>query len=171
MDNVRHYCRLAVILVSCVLFGCPLQSKFPLGDSNNAPMDERLLGVWIIEEPEELKNGKLSIFSFNETEYYMESQEPKSGETGRSRAFITIIDNVIFLNFQEIEHGSSERDYGFLKISVSSSNVLRIWSLEDGLLPRKPTSTEDLSSFVRDNINNPKLYGKERITLKKQTNQ
>lgn len=168
MDNVRRSCRLVVILLSCFLFGCPLESRFPLGESRHAPIDERLLGEWIIEEPKELKGGKVSIFSFNETEYYMESHEPKNGETGRSRAFITMIDNVMFLNFQEIEHASSQRDYGFVKISISSNNVLAMWGLEDTLVSKKPASAEELYSFVRDNLKNPKLYGKEIIILRKE---
>jgi len=121
-----------------------------------------------MEGPEELKDGKVSIFSFNETEYYIESHEPKSGETGRSRAFITIIDNVMFLNLQEIEHGSSQRDYGFVEISASSNNVLTMRGLEDTLLSKKAASAEELYSFVRDNRNNPKLYGKEIVTLRKE---
>ena len=141
MGNGRRYYRLVVIMVSCVLFGCPLESKFPLGDSNNAPKEERLLGKWIVIEPEEIKNGSLSVFSFNEHEYYLEYQEAKGKTTGRSRAFITMIDNVYFLNVQDIEDRSSERDYTFGKISVLTNNVLTLWTLEDDLLSQKPLST------------------------------
>jgi hypothetical protein len=148
-----------VLLVLCLAAGCPLTSEFPLGDSKGAPMDERLLGKWVESGSKKSPRGTIAIYRFNESEYYLEVVEPEDKGTSRYRGFLTAVDNVRILNVQELHDKASEGKYRFVKISLSPDNVLALSTIEDNLLSgRKISSRNDLLSYVRNNMNDPKLF-------------
>jgi hypothetical protein len=145
---------LLLVLLSFLMLGCPLRSDYPLGDSRNAPMNERYIGKWIVADAGQGGKEFLSIFPFNENEYYVETNIVTEGKLSRFRAYSTVIDNVDMLNAQEIDDRSTARDFSFFKISLSADNTLTLWFLDDGPLSKKPSSREDLLGYVRKNIGN-----------------
>lgn len=150
-----------IILISLFIVGCPVESKFPLGDSRSAPMDERYVGKWSTESKNfEIQN--IWLLPFNENEYYMEINDNKN-KSYIYRSFLTIIDNVHILNVQPISDRKEivslpDRTYMFLKLSLSdNNNVLELWNIEsDGI--GKNHSKEELFDYVKKNIGNDKLY-------------
>ncbi len=143
-----------------VLSGCPLKSRQPLGDARGAPMDEKLLGEWAAAGPGKAEEGILRIFRFNETEYYLESFDGKDRKTDRYRGYLATVDNVRFLNVQEIADKPSGGDFHFARISMPDDNALTLRIVE-GDLPggESATSGSGLLSYIRTHIENPKLYG------------
>jgi hypothetical protein len=166
---MRYRTLSAAFLCWFLLAGCPLESEHALVDSRNAPMEERLLGEWTLREPGMGAEGKLSIYRFNENEYYMESAGDGSEKTERYRGFLAPMDNVLILNVREIKGEPSGNDFCYFKVSLSADNVLTLRMVEDGLLEGKSISSrDDLVSFLRANMENPRLFG-DALELKRKT--
>jgi hypothetical protein len=156
---MRFPFRLAALPLLFLLTGCPLKSKYSLGDSHSARMDQGLMGKWVDASPEKSAKGTLSIFRFNENEYYIEAIDHETQKTDRYRGYLTSIDNVPILNIQEIMEKQSPMEFLFVKVSLSPEKILMLYIIEDSLLSgRSLSSRNDLLSYIRTNINNPKLY-------------
>lgn len=150
---------LAVLSLLFLLTGCPLESKYSLGDSHNAQIDPRLIGKWVDASPEKSDKGTLSIYRFNENEYYIETMDHDTRKIDRFRGYLTPIDNVPILNVQEITDKTSQMEFLYVKVTLSGDDILKLYIMEDSLLSgRSLTSRLDLLSYIRENINNSKLY-------------
>ncbi len=151
--------RFAVLPLLFLLTGCPLESKYSLGESQSAQMDQRLVGKWVDASSDNSAKGTLSIYRFNENEYYIEAIDNDTNKTDRYRGFLTSIDNVPILNVQEITDKQSQMEFLFVKVSLSADNILMLYILQDSLLSgRSLSSRNDLLSYIRKNYNNSKLY-------------
>lgn len=148
------------IFLSLLLLGCPLDSKFPLGDSRSAKIDERYIGKWVVTELGLSSKETMRVLLFNENEYYIETRVINEEHAGRFRAYITVIDNVQILNVQDIEENKSKREYSFLKVSLGADNILTLWVLESNRWNHEFNSKEELYQYVQSNINNDELYKK-----------
>ena len=143
------------------MIGCPLENKFPLGDSRSAPMDERYVGKWVPTESSEIVY--IWILPFNENEYYMELNGFKK-EFVMYRSFLSVMDNVHIFNVQPISDKKDivympDRLYFFLKLALSdNNNVLTIWNIENKGFNDKNNSKEELFKYVQKNILNDNVY-------------
>ena len=164
---MRFSYRLATFPLLFLLTGCPLESKYSLGDSHSAQMDQRLMGKWVDASSEKSTKGTLSIYRFNEYEYYIEAIGIENNKTDRFRGYLTPIDNVPILNVQEITDKQTPMEFLFVKVSLSPDNILALYVIEDSLLSgRSLSSRSDLLSHITTNINNTKLYDNV-ITLRR----
>jgi len=158
---MKYLFRFIFILIPIFMIGCPLVSKYPLGESRNAPMDQRYIGKWDGMESTDNDKEYLLILPFNENEYLIEGFNDKNIE--RYRAYLTIIDNVDILNLQAITVKEkqivpiSEREYIYLKIFLSDNNVLTLWNIENKGL-KKDHTREELFQYVQKNIGNDNVY-------------
>ena len=161
--------RLSAIPLLLLLTGCPLQSDHSLGDARSAPMDETLLGCWVDNRLNESWKGSLSLFRFNENEYYIEAVDNENKKTDRYRGYLAVIDNTRILNVQEItDKPSIKMEFMFLKVSLSPDNVLTFWTIEDDLAGEKHISSKsDLLSYIRSHINDSRLYDNVITLIKK----
>lgn len=149
-----------LLLLSFLLVGCPVGSKYPLGDSRKVQIDERLLGDWRSIKSKDIGEGILKVFQFNENEYYMEIKGDNDNDVSRVRSFITIIDNVSILNIQDIKNEFSSQKYVYIKYEMAKDNVLTFWTMDSNIIPKKELSKDELYSHVLSNINNDKFYEK-----------
>ena len=163
---MKYLYRFVFILIPIFMIGCPLASKYPLGESRTAPMDQRYIGKWVTAESTDKQY--LLILPFNENEYLIEIFNNEDVE--RYRAFSTIIDNVDILNLQPITVKEkqivpiSERKYIFFKILLSDNNILTLWNIKrEGTCFceedfKEDYSKEELFRYIQKNIGNDNVY-------------
>lgn len=160
-----NFCyRLLFILLAFFMIGCPLVSKFPLGNSRSAPMDERYIGKWAPIKSKDHNVETLWIFPFNENEYYMEFNNNTKDKVIRLRSYLTVVDNVNILNVQPIGDENEiaympDREYFFIKIFLSDNNTITLWNI-DKIDFIKDSSKEELFQYVQKNIRNDNVYDK-----------
>lgn len=160
---MAKFIRLLVITgLAALLAGCPLTTKYSLGPSMNAPMDRRLLGTWVFEKGSiEYPADPIVVFAFNRTEYLIESKSNDGKKRGHVRAYVTVIDNTSFLNFQDLR--DSREEFNFYNYSFSSDNTLFIRVVDEQLFPNQPSSSAELNKLIKKNLRNPGLYGDNAI--------
>lgn len=153
--------------LSFLCTGCPLSSQYSLGDSRGAPIYQDILGKWVDAEPGKTAEGAITIFRFNENEYYIETFDNSNKKIERFRAFVTKIDNVSILNVQDLSETGANRNFVYVKVSKSADNTIMFSVVNDDLLQNiRFSSRADLLKFIRSNIANPKLYD-NLVTLKR----
>lgn len=155
---IKFFRFVGVLSLSCLIVGCPLVSEYPLTSNMSVPINPKLVGTWIQEgNTTDTKSLSISIFAFNQQEYYMEVRDNNNIEdVMRLRAFISTIDNVPFLNFKDIT--GCYKGYRYFKYILSSDNVLNLRIIDDELIPARPSTQEGLLSDIRRYINNDNLY-------------
>lgn len=159
--------RLAMLPLVFLLTGCPLESKYSLSENHSARMDQRLLGKWVDASSDNSAKGVLSIYRFNENEYYIEAMDLDTNKIDRYGGFLTLIDNVPILNVHEVYDNVTPIDYMYIKIALSADDKLTFFIIQDSLLAgRYVSSRNDLLYYIRTNINNSKLYDNV-ITLRR----
>jgi len=157
-------------------------SPVPLADAADAPLDERLLGQWValdddaeaglLQEVAGADTVGIQVYRFSEHEYLIEWPEyvcrnfrtPELMDH-RMRAFITVIDNVRFLNLQDI---GDDTDYLIARYSFTPD--LRLDFIRDGSgergLGRKYRSSPELFAAVHARLNDPKLFDSDSVVLR-----
>jgi hypothetical protein len=155
---------MAIIFVLAIpLIGCPVSGTSPLGNREDALMDDKLLGTWEAITIDKTEEGNILIFQFNDKELYLEGKGKSDNSVSRSRIFITVIDNVKFMNWQEIKNYNITKEYLYLKYNITDDNMLQLWYLNSNYIPKDKTDGPELVSFIKRNINMDKLYEKAGI--------
>ena len=147
-----------LLFILPLLWGCPYESKVPLGKSSQAPIDTALLGQW--KNTEQGESFTMAIQQFNDHEFLISGAELKNGicKAEAIRAFVTIIKDEHFLNVQEIKGESEPRGWWIVKYTISG-DTLTAWTVEDKLLTQPVTSSRALYRFIKKNLRNKDLYG------------
>jgi hypothetical protein len=157
-SHIRSVMVLFILLfILPFLWGCPYESKVPLGKSGKAPIDTALLGVW--KNTEQEKPFTMSIQQFNDHELLISGAELKNGtcQAEAIRAFVTIIKDERFLNVQEIKGESDKRGWWLVKYTISG-DTLTAWTVEDTLFTKPATSSGALYRLIKKNLRNKDLY-------------
>ncbi len=157
---MRYIKHLVLVLLVIPLCGCPLTSRYPLGNREDALVDSRLFGTWKTIGKEGAEAGYLRIFQFNDREMYLEAQGERDNTISRSRIYVTVVDNVPIINHQEIKHYKVEGDYAYLKYAVADDGTLSLWVLTSNLSTLTKFGQDQLYKYVRENVRNDKLYDK-----------
>ncbi len=153
--------RAAILLLLAILLeGCPVVGNCPLGPREDALMDNALLGKWDAMATEDTDKQVIAFYRFNDKEFYFESTAKTDDELLRGRVFITAIDNVNLINFQEIKHFTAVNGYAYLRYEIAGDNTLKIWLLNYRFLPNSTMDGAELVSFIRKNVKKDKLYEK-----------
>jgi hypothetical protein len=153
---------LAVLLIFPFLWGCPYESKVPLGKSCKAEIDQALLGVW--KSTEKGEPFTMVIQQFNEHELLILGTEAGKVQPDAIRAFVTTIKDERFLNVQEIKEPFDKRGWWLVKYTISG-DTLTAWTVDDKLFTEPITSSRTLYRFVKKNLRNKELYGDATPTV------
>ena len=167
---------LLLVLSLAFLCGCPYSSDVSMSKSSKAKIDKELLGEWKFADEKEQGSGTISIRQFNDHElviYLLVEHESKGGEIECEiyRAFVTVIENENFLNFQEIEASPQSRSWTIVNYIISG-DTLKYRLVGDKLFNKlkKPiTSSRALYRFVKRNLHNKDLYDGGFQVLKRVT--
>ncbi len=157
---MRYRHLVILLLLVLPLGGCPLTGNYPLGSRDNALIDNRIIGKWEAITTKESEKGNLRIYQFNEKEYYFEAFTESDNSISRGRVFITGIDNVKFMNYQEINNYKVMDGYVYIKYEIFKENLMRWWALDIRSLPTKNLEGAELISYIKHNLNRDKLYEK-----------
>lgn len=168
------------------LSGCMYEAPFPLGDASTAPFDQALLGTWEIANVDTVL---VLVHRFNEHEYLAEWEEVTTGTGGvetrrdaRARFFITVLDEVRFLNVQEL----GDTVYSFAAYSVSGDELRLRWipnpTSGEALMPKPAPAPErgkarglwqqaatgaELRATVYARRHDPLLFDEEETVLRR----
>lgn len=146
------------------LWGCPYESKVPLGKSSQAKIDAELLGEW--RNTEKGESFTMVFQQFNDHEFLIVGIEAGKVQYEMLRAFVTRIKDERFLNVQEIKGESDKRGWWLVKYTISG-DTLTAWTVEDTLFTKPATSSGALYRFIKKNLQNKDLYGTASPTVLK----
>jgi hypothetical protein len=165
------------LIFSIVLISCG--SKVPITESKDAIADDRIVGFWDSENPEENEEIHCIILKFNRKEYFIELQSINTNDltverdTLFCRAYISKVGDKRFLNVQPLDTTSIEnREYFFYDYKFSGDSLLHVRELNDvdTLKINDFKTSDELYKFILDNVTNPALYGEEFILRKSNPN-
>lgn len=156
----------SLLLSLIMLFiGLGCGSSVPISDASNAPFDKQLLGRWQMTPDSDVETGEMLVLQFNEGEYYVELKEVKpvpceeEAEVLRLRAYLTEVDGHRLVNAQTID-ADEKRQFYFYTYALQDGRLtiqeLRSIASQD---INAFESSEALLVFVRQNVDNPALYG------------
>jgi hypothetical protein len=153
---------LSMLLILPLLWGCPYESKVPLGKSCKAEIDPALLGEW--QSTEKGESFTMIFQPFNEHELLILGTEKGKVQPEAIRAFVTTIKDEHFLNVQEIKEPFDKRGWWLVKYTISG-DTLTAWTVEDKLFTEPITSSRALYRFVKKNLGNKELFGDASPTV------
>jgi hypothetical protein len=154
-NKMRNMGILFLLLILPLLWGCPYESAVPLGKVSAAVIDQGLIGKW--QHTAEGEQFTMIIQQFNDHELLIMGIEGGEVQPEAMRAFVTVIKDEQFLNIQEIKESYDERDWFFVKYSVSGA-FLMAWTVDDKLFTKPLTSSRAFYRFVKQNLQNTALY-------------
>jgi hypothetical protein len=153
---------LAILFILPLLWGCPYESKVPLGKSCKAEIDTALLGEW--KSTEKGESFTMTFQQFNDHELLILGSEKGKVDHDVMRAFVTTIKDERFLNVQEIKEPLDKRGWWLVKYTISG-DTLTASTVDDKLFTKPVTSSRALYRFVKKNLRNKELYGDATPTV------
>lgn len=163
---MRNFSNLLFTSLIFIIVACG--SKVPIADVSQAVIDDRLLGKWITLEQDKDEYIEFSLFKFNDKEYmtWIYSEEKDTSEIKINNRFyrvyfIDILDKQ-FINAQNINSfKKADRLYFFYRYELQTDSTMLLVGLNniDSVKVDKFEKSEDLYNFIKNNINNKKLYG------------
>jgi len=167
--NINTTSVLIPILSALLLIGC-YESEVPLSPVEDAELDFRLQGRWrIVDQTDPEADDFILAIPFDRHAFYIEyccdEDESMMGtdeiDTLRFRMFTTYIDGIPFANLQPLaitEDDNEEPDYWLLRYNFSPNGDLTFRTIGQDLFEIEFQSSEALYEFVRQNMDNEKLY-------------
>ncbi len=167
MNTIRGKITFALlVLLSCS--ACPLKSPEPLSSKGDEALDVQLLGKWsaIQKEGEEFESGKVAIYVFNTSEYYLVVS--KDGvEEDRYAAHPTTIAGEKFLNVRDLEE--KEVTYNFVRYTSSLTGELSIQFVQEEPFEEVAATAEAIREVIEQRINDPALFEESSHSLRKES--
>ncbi len=155
-----------LVLLSCS--ACPLESPEPLSSKGDEALDVQLLGKWsaIQKQGEEFETGKVAIYVFNSSEYYLVVS--KDGvEEDRYAAHPTTISGKKFLNVRDLE--GKENTYHFVWYTLSPTGELSIQFVREEPFEEVTATAEAIREVLELRINDPALFEESSHHLRKES--
>jgi len=150
------------------LTGCPYNANHQLGGPSTKTFDAALLGTWTGCSAENKTDcGRLVIYRFNETEYYIEmtgvehtiSNQNININTDRYRAFMTDIGVPGLLDAQELSLSTAApAGHLYLKAEALPDETLKLSYMSDNFAKAKFAAAEELAAYIRENHAKPGFY-------------
>ncbi len=147
------------IIGTVFIAGCE-GALVPLSDANDVPIDERLLGEWMALDDEQ-EASIITIWAFNDTEYYMEwkeedEDEEAAADTMRIRAFSTELKDYMFTNIRCINCEEDETEWFFYRYAFEGDDRLAVQGIRnrhyrDAM--SEMTRSKDVRKYVRAHLN------------------
>ncbi len=142
------------------LAGCPYNSRHQLGRPEAKNFDTAILGSWVACDPKTKADcGRMTIYRFNEGEYYVEMgdvKEPAPGaernKTERYRAFKTDIGVPGLYDVQDVDTSTeTARNHIYVKLETPRADKLTLSYMSDELTKAGFKSPGKLAGYIRDN--------------------
>jgi len=148
---------LVIIAASCDL------SKYPIDDPAQVKVDTRLLGKWKVKN----KSGADEVYQLsqqNEFKYLVTKIEKKK-PTEKHTAFLSNIDNALFLNVYCNDSGNE--GYYFLEILDidPKTNAIKVTSVTDSTV-KYLYSPGEVRRWLTENLNNHMIFGDTTLFTK-----
>lgn len=123
--------RFFLLALSLPLLGCPYDSKGPLASPTGGVIEAPLLGAWRCVSGEDAKSLMLSVFAFDDRQYYI--NQTQGDERAHFRAFSTPVKGVTLLSVQELEAkgDSGARKWFFVRYGMPTPTVLHVRLLRE----------------------------------------
>ncbi len=142
-----------------LLTACPYTSSVPISEAN-IPIDARIIGKWVKstdaekDKPDYYKIEKNDEQHYDITEYVYNTTDKKYTSTVYV-SHISKIDDYIFLNMKTEDSG----DYYLYRIDIKD-NGFTLFEITDNI-DEKFNTSEELSSFIKQNMNLSFFYNKD----------
>ena len=152
----------AALVLLVFIGGCPFTSKVPLAGPDASGVDSKLLGPWVgvTGEGDSLR---VTVFPFNQSEYYVEMVEP-GRDTQRFRVFPFELNGVWFLHINEISPDGSKSEYAFARAMFSSESAFTLRFVGEKIVPAELASDPTaLKRFIAEHLSDPALDDAENI--------
>jgi len=147
--------RLALLAAAALLLaGCPYGSEFPLGSPQQAIRDDALLGSW--KPAAESEEDFLLTFRSEGGAALSLLAESPGEEPASYPAFVSELGGRRFLNLRDTEDSGRWYFANYL----FHQGRLRLRLVDDELIGERTfRSTEELAAFLREHLDDPRLYG------------
>jgi len=152
----RWYGFAAILLLLALTAGCPYTSKAPLGVPDRHSFDPRLVGLWMGVDNEG-DSTVIRVLPFNETEYYVETDE-KDSEPSRYRVFVFKVGGEQFLQLNELVRNGAAPEYSFARYAFSGNGDLSIRFVGEKIVPKElAANPKSLKAFLASHLGDPAL--------------
>jgi len=161
-----------IVSILFLLYGCPYSSDVPLSISTESIIDKELIGKWKIDhmenfgDEEENDPPTITIIEFNEHELLIWAIESGKNDLEGFRGFTTIVGDERFLNIQKITSSFEKRKWLFLNYNIVDDRF-EYKIIGDKIFNEKIVSSEDLYTFLENNLENKNLYDTGKQILKR----
>lgn len=165
MKRTRNF---LLALAASSLCGCPYSSKVPAEPAPGAAAVPGLTGAWVScsgRKPGDCM--RLSVYRFGSAELYAETSEPSYSDdggtmalkTGRYRAFPLGLAQGGLLDLQELAFsGAKPPNNIFVRAVPDGADGLKIYYVSDGYVKKGFSSPEELSAYLRENLDKPGFF-------------
>ena len=164
---MRFLFKVSLVLTFFLLLAGCYDSEVPMAPVDEAVFDAKLIGRWKAVGLEGDAAAKMVILNFNDREYFIKHKlwEKRDwsvrSEVYLCRAYTIMVDGTSFCNVQYISSNEKEkRPFMFFRYSFSKDGILTWRWVSNDLIKKKIKSSKDLYKFIRENMQNEKLYGK-----------
>jgi len=164
---MRFLIRFSLLLTLFLFLAGCYDSEVPMAPVKDAVFDAKLIGRWKAIGLEDDAAAKMVILNFNDKEYFIQHKlrEKKDwsirSEVYLCRAYTIMVDGISFCNVQYISSNEKvKRPFMFFRYAFSKDGILTWRWVSNDLIKKKIKSSKDLYKFIRENMQNEKLYGK-----------
>ena len=155
-----------VMAVLFIMAGC-YESTVPIAPVKDAVFDAKFIGKWEQIDTKDDDTSHMVILNFNDREYFVrfKTMEKRnwavSTDVYLCRAYTIMVDGVAFCNVQYISSNEKDkRPFMFFRYSFSKDGILTWRWISNDLIKTKIKTSKELYAFIKNNVNNEKLYGK-----------
>lgn len=129
-----------------MLTACPYTAETPI-DKATVKIDEKILGKW--------ESKSSSDYTYTATKkddfiYSIEKKSASSGEVTSYEAFLSVIDNVRFLNVYET--AATTKTYYFYKVEITTSGSKLTLAPVTENIDEKFANSEEIKAFFKKNM-------------------
>ncbi len=144
-------------LLALAVTGC-YESRVPMASGSNAALDPRLLGSWVRVTAGQGADSLLFL-EFDSHQYYAAYRASGDPLPSHFRVYLVAVGEAPFLNAQDIgQREAKKRTYFFFRYELAGDSLLTLRMVSDRLLKPKPSTSKELTEFLRKNLTDPQLY-------------
>lgn len=129
-----------------MLTACPYTSENPI-DKATVKIDDKILGKW---EAKSSSDYAYTVTKKDEFTYAIEKKSGSSGEITAYEGFLSVIDNVRFLNVYETN--ATTKTYYFYKVEMTTSGSKLTLAPVTENIDEKFANSEEIKAFFKKNM-------------------
>ncbi len=146
----------ALFLFLVINAGCPYTAKIPIAVPDRSAFDPRLVGEWIASG-DAGDTVLVSVYPFNEAEYYVETVEGKD-KPDRYRVFAFTVGKERLLHLNELGFENSVHEFVFGRYDLSVDGELTIRFIGEKCVPKSlADDAKALRAFIAAHLDDPAL--------------